>query len=729
MSYKNNSAHNTEKFEYLSGNIERITYHNQENGFAVLKVNVRGKKNLVSVIGVVPSISVGEDITAKGFWRNNIEHGIEFRAEFIKSIPPTTLEGIEKYLGSGLIKGIGIHFAKKLVAAFKEEVFDVIENNPGLLKTIRGVGKKRVESITKNWSEQKIVRQIMVFLQSHGVGTAKSTRIYKTYGEEAIKVVSDNPYKLAKDIRGIGFISADKIANNLGIAENSIIRARAGIGHILMEALSDGHIALPENLLINNTQELLSIEKEIIVDAIKLELVDEYLKKDTIEEKEFIFLSAYYFYEKNIAKRLKEISPECPQWNDINKDKAIEWVEEKINIKLASNQNKAVRLVLSNKASVITGGPGTGKTTILNCIIKVIKAKNYKIKLCAPTGRAAKRLSETTNNSAYTIHRLLKFEPGIGDFKYNQDNPIDCDLLIIDESSMVDVQLMNSLLKALPEKSGLLLVGDVDQLPSVGAGQVLKDIIDSNKIPTVKLTEIYRQAEDSEIITNAHLINKGQMPNLKSNKPESDFYYIEANEPELIIDKIKTLVKERIPKKFNVDPIRHIQVLCPMQRGGCGARFLNLELQKLLNPNYQEGVEKYGQIYAINDKVMQLTNNYDKDVYNGDIGYVNGIDHVEKELLINFDGAEIKYEFSELDELTLSYATTIHKSQGSEYPVIVMPIAMQHYLMLKKNLLYTGITRGRKLVILIGQQKAIAIAIKNKQSDIRHSKLKEWLIK
>ena len=724
----NKQNNNTEKFEYLSGNIERVTYHNQENGFAVLKVNVRGRKGLVAVIGVVPNISVGEDITAKGFWRNNIEHGIEFKAEFIKSIPPTTLEGIEKYLGSGLIKGIGMHFAKKLVTAFKEEVFDVIENTPELLKTIKGVGEKRVESITKNWSEQKIVRQIMVFLQSHGVGTAKATRIYKTYGEDAIKVVSDNPYKLAKDIRGIGFISADKIANNLGIAENSIIRARAGVGHILMEALSDGHIALPLNLLINNTQELLSMEKDIIGDAIKLELEDEYLKKDTIGEKEFIFLSAYYFYEKNIAKRLRDIYANKPLWNGIDQDKAIEWVEEKINIRLADNQNKAVRLVLTNKVSVITGGPGTGKTTILNCIIKILKAKSYKIKLCAPTGRAAKRLSETTNSDAYTIHRLLKFEPGVGDFKYNQDNPINCNLLIIDESSMVDVQLMNSVLEALPEKSGLLLVGDVDQLPSVGAGQVLKDIIDSNKIPTEKLTEIYRQAKDSAIITNAHLINKGYMPNLKSNNPESDFYYIEAKEPEVLIDKIKLLVKERIPKKFNINPIRHIQVLCPMQRGGCGARFLNLELQKLLNPDYQEGIEKYGQIYAVNDKVMQLENNYDKDVYNGDIGYVINVDHVEQEVTINFDGNDVKYEFSELDELTLSYATTIHKSQGSEYPVIVMPIAMQHYLMLKKNLLYTGITRGRQLVILVGQQKAIAIAVKNKQSGIRHSKLKEWLI-
>ena len=718
---------NKPKYEYLAGNVERITYHNQDNGFVVLRVKVKKRKDLVSVTGTIPSISVGEDIKAQGFWHNHREYGLGFKAEFIRSIPPSTLEGLEKYLGSGLIKGIGAYLAGNLVKSFGENVFDVIENSPDKLLRVDGIGHKRVDYITKNWAEQKIVREIMVFLQSNGIGTSRATKIYKTYGEDAIKLVSQNPYQLSRDIRGIGFISADNIAKNLGIEPHSIIRARAGINHTLMESSSEGHIALPRDFLIKKAESLLSIPESILEGALSLELAESFVTADTIEDKEFIFLTSYYYYERNMANRLQQINKQEPTWGKIDIEKAIPWVEEKLKINLADNQKEAVKLALSSRICVITGGPGTGKTTILKCILSILNAKKLEIKLCAPTGRAAKRLSETTGMPAYTIHRLLKFNPQGGGFHFHQDNRIECDLLIADESSMIDVQLMSSLLKALPDNAGLIIVGDVDQLPSVGAGQVLKDIIDSEVIPTQRLTEIYRQAEDSDIIVNAHLINKGLMPRLKPTSDYADFYFIECDDVGAIGDKIKYLVKERIPRRFGFNSIKDIQVLSPMQRGGCGARSLNIELQQVLNPSYLDGIEKYGQRYSINDKVMQIENNYDKEVYNGDIGYISGVDTEEQVLQIDFDGHSVSYDFADLDEITLSYATTIHKSQGSEYPAVVIPIATQHYMMLKKNLLYTGITRGRKLVVLVGQKKAVAMAVKNKEGGIRNTKLKEWL--
>jgi len=567
----------------------------------------------------------------------------------------------------------------------------------------------------------------MVFLQSNGVGTTRATRIYKTYGDESITLVKENPYRLAKDIRGIGFLSADKIAKNLGIKETSIIRARAGIGFTLMEALSDGHVALPIDALLNTSEELLSISKSILERALTLELEGGFLTKDQIDGKDFIFLTGYYTYEKNIAIKLHELQKGSVPWDEIATEKAIEWAEEKQNIKLAINQKNAITKTLTNKLSVITGGPGTGKTTILNCTIKILSAKKIRIKLCAPTGRAAKKMSEATGREAFTIHRLLQFEPYLGDFKHNENNQLDCNLLIVDESSMVDVPLMHSLLKAVNEKTAVLLVGDVDQLPSVGAGQVLKDIIDSRKIEIVKLTEIYRQAENSDIVVNAHLINEGKLPVLKPKGDEKDFYFVEANEAEHIANMVKLLVKERIPKKFQFNPIQDVQVLCPMQKGGCGARYFNIELQKILNPDYLSGVEKFGQRYARGDKVMQTENNYDKEVYNGDIGYITRVDHEEQEVHINFDDREVIYSFTELDEITLAYATTIHKSQGSEYPAVVIPLSMQHYVMLKKNLLYTAVTRGKNLVVLVGQKKAVALSVRNKKNTDRFTKLKEWV--
>jgi exodeoxyribonuclease V alpha subunit len=714
--------------EYLSGTIERITYHNTDNGFCVLRVKVKGHKDLVTVTGSVPSVSVGEYIKCSGIWHNDRNHGKQFKADFLKSLPPDTLEGIERYLGSGLIKGIGAHFAKRLVSAFGDKVFEVIENKPDLLSTVDGIGKIRAQSICANWQDQKIIREIMVFLQSHGVGTTRATRIYKTYGEKAIEIVSQNPYQLAKDIRGIGFISADTIAGNLGIAKNSLVRARAGIAHVLLEATSDGHCGLPKEILIQSSQKLLEIEKDLIELAIVEEIKLKSLVADTLNNIETIFLTSYYVYEKNIAKILLTLAKSPVLWNQIDTTEILPIVEKQLNIKLAKSQKLAISKALESKLMVITGGPGTGKTTLVNALLKTLAAKKLNIKLCAPTGRAAKRLSESTGLEATTIHRLLEIDPAYGSFKRNEESPLLCDYLVIDETSMVDVPLFYSLLKALPLHSALLLVGDVDQLPSVGAGQVLKDIISSRVISTVQLTEIFRQAATSKIITNAHSVNQGMLPNLQPPKEESDFYFIEAQHGDDIINKIITMIKDRIPKRFNLNPVHDIQLLCPMQRGGAGARSLNVELQKVLNPNYSKGILKFGQIFAVGDKIMQTENNYDKETYNGDIGIIRAINEQDQEITINFYNRDLTYDYIDLDQITLAYATTIHKSQGSEYPAVIIPLTMQSYMMLRRNLIYTAITRGKKLVVIIGQKKALAIAVKDNTSSHRYSKLKEWLM-
>lgn len=713
--------------EYLSGIVERITYHNPENGFCVLRAKVKGQKDLITVVGSTPSISPGEYIKASGNWHNDKTHGLQFKAAFLKTVPPDTLEGIEKYLGSGLIKGIGTHFAKKLVTAFREQVFDVIENQPHLLTNLEGIGKIRAAIISNNWQSQKIIREIMVFLQSHGVGTTRATRIYKTYGDKSIEMVSENPYRLAKDIYGIGFVSADKIAINLGIQQDSLIRAQAGSNYILLEATAEGNCGLPAEIMLQSTVKLLEIKENIVAAAIEEEIKLGALTKDSLNGTETIFLTSYYVYEKQIASMLISLSKEKVAWEQINTTNAILWVEGKLKVELAATQKIALEQALKNKVMVITGGPGTGKTTLVKSILTTLKAKKLNIKLCAPTGRAAKRLSESTGLEAVTIHRLLEMDPAARKFKYDQNNKLICDYLVIDEASMVDVPLFYSLLRALPLQSALLIVGDVDQLPSVGAGQVLKDIIDSNTIKTVKLTEIFRQAKTSNIITTAHLINQGLIPNLTYSGQESDFYFINAEPGEDIIRKIVNLVKDRIPNKFKFDPINDIQVLAPMQRGGSGVRSLNIELQKALNPNYLSGIEKFGQIFAVNDKVMQTENDYDKEVYNGDIGIIKNINPEEQEVLTSFYNRDIKYDYTDLDQLTLAYATTIHKSQGSEYPVVIIPLTMQSFTMLKRNLVYTAITRGKNLVIIIGEKKALAIAVKNNKGLTRYTKLSEWL--
>ena len=712
--------------EVLAGLVDRVTFHNPENGFCVLRVKARGQRDLITVIGHAAMISAGEFVQASGSWINDRTHGVQFRASFLKATAPTTVEGIEKYLGSGMIRGIGPVYAKKLVRAFGEAVFDVIQQEPDRLREVTGIGPKRAERIIAGWAEQKVIREIMLFLNSNGVGTSRAVRIYKTYGADAVRLISENPYRLARDIRGIGFRTADQIAAKLGIEKTALIRVRAGISYSLAEAMDEGHCGLPVEELVPLTEKLLEVPAELVETALNLELEGGAVVADHLEGRRCVFLAALYRAEREIAEKLKTLAAEKPPWPAIDVDKAIPWVEQKTKLALADSQKAALRVALISNVTVITGGPGVGKTTLINSLLKILIAKAVTIALCAPTGRAAKRLSESTGLEAKTIHRLLETDPRTGTFRRNEEEPLDCDLLVVDEASMVDVPLMRAVLRALPERAALLLVGDVDQLPSVGPGQVLGDIIASASVPVVRLTEVFRQAAESRIIVNAHRINRGLMPDLASVE-SGDFYFVDAVDAEEGVRKVLAIVRERIPKRFALDPIRDIQVLCPMNRGGLGARSLNIELQNALNPPGEIRIERFGWTFCPGDKVMQVENDYDKDVYNGDLGVVSGIDMEEGELTVDFDGRDVNYSFGELDELVLAYATTIHKSQGSEYPAVVIPLTTQHYPMLQRNLVYTGVTRGKRLVVLVGQRKALAIAVKGSRARSRWSKLREWL--
>ena len=709
--------------EHISGPVERVTFHSEESGFCVLRVKVRGQRELVTVIGNAASISPGEFIDCIGSWHNDKTHGLQFKANKMKVVLPSTLEGIEKYLGSGMVKGIGPHFAKILVKAFGLEVFAIIEETPEKLLSLPGIGKKRAEKVTGAWAEQKAIREIMVFLQSHGVGTARAVRIYKTYGDEAIVKVTENPYRLALDIHGIGFKTADLIAGKLGIASDSLIRAQAGVRHVLQEISKDGHCAAPWDTLVEESVKLLEISAAIIEEAVQEEILLENLVQEEIEGVICLFLIPLQRAEVGAAASMKRIMAGVPPWGGIDTEKAIPWVEGKTGLELSSSQKDAVRLALASKMVIITGGPGVGKTTLVNSILLLIQAKNVQVTLCAPTGRAAKRLSESTGLEAKTIHRLLEFDPKSFGFKRGRDNPLETDLVVIDESSMVDIVLMNKLLAAIPTEAALMIVGDVDQLPSVGPGAVLADLIDSGAVPTVRLTEIFRQAATSRIIVNAHRINKGEMPLKAETGALTDFYFIPADTPEDIHAKLLHVVTERIPKRFGLHPVRDIQVLTPMNRGGLGSHALNAELQKALNPNGEPKVTRFGTTFSPGDKVIQTVNNYDKEVFNGDIGQIKTIDAEEGTVQVEYDGIFVDYEFGELDEVSLAYATSIHKSQGSEYPAVVIPLAMQHYTLLERNLIYTAVTRGKKLVTIIGQPKALAMAVKNRKSNKRLTKL------
>ncbi len=714
--------------ETLVGSVERVTFHNEDNGFAVLKVKARGKRDLVPLVGHVASISAGEFIHAVGVWITDRAHGLQFKADFLKTTPPTTAEGIEKYLGSGMVRGIGPVLAKRIVAAFGEKTFELIEAEPERMREVAGIGEFRAGKIVAGWAEQKAVRDIMVFLHAHGVGTSRAVRIFKTYGHDAIQVMTENPYRLARDIRGIGFRTADAIAMKLGMTREAPQRVRAGISYALQEATDEGHCGLPVEELIKLATALLEVDEG----AIRIALTDELAGgdaavADTIEEKPCVFLRGLYLAERGVADRLRSLTGGSPPWPTIDVDKAIPWVEKRTGKTFAASQCAAIGMVLNSKAAVVTGGPGVGKTTLLDAILRILAAKGTRLLLAAPTGRAAKRMSEQTGIEAKTIHRLLETDPKTGGFRRDADNPLDCDLLVIDETSMVDASLMFAVLKAVPAKAGLLLVGDVDQLPSVGPGQVLGDIIDSGVVPVARLTEVFRQAAESRIVRNAHRINRGEMPEWPKPGEETDFFFVEAKEPEQGAAKIVDIVRDRIPRRFGLDPIRDVQVLCPMQRGVLGARALNSDLQNALNPNMAEKIERFGCSFAPGDKVMQIENDYDREVFNGDLGRVRRIDQADGVLIAEFDSREVEYPFGELDALVPAYATTIHKSQGSEYPAVVIAIATQHYAMLARNLLYTAVTRGKRLVVIVGQRKALAIAVRTHGRKRRWTKLKEWL--
>ena len=712
--------------ETLSGLVERVTFHNADSGFCVLRVKARGRRDLITVVGHAASISAGEFVSATGWWSSDRDYGLQFKATSVTATQPTTLEGIEKYLGSGMIRGIGPVYARALVQGFGETVFDLIEQAPERLREVGGIGQKRAARIVAGWAEQKAIREIMLFLHAHGVGTSRAVRIFKTYGQDAIATISDNPYRLARDIRGIGFRTADQVAAKLGIGKQAMIRVRAGLSFGLAEATGNGHCGLPVAELTRVTATLIEVEAGLIEAALALELQDGSLKADTVGGEPCVFLAGLYRSEQVIAERLRRLCRGRPPWPPIDAARAISRVEAETGLALAPSQAAALRRALAAKALVITGGPGVGKTTLVNSILKALGARHVQVALCAPTGRAAKRLTESTGLEARTIHRLLEADPATGGFKRGEAHRLGCDLLVVDEASMVDVPLMRALLTALPDRAALLLVGDVDQLPSVGPGQVLADVIGSGAVGVIRLTEVFRQAAESRIIASAHRINRGQMPELEP-VAGSDFYFVEADAPEDAARKLLAVVRDRAPARFGLDPVRDVQVLCPMNRGSLGARTLNLDLQRALNPPGPVRVERFGWTFGPGDKVMQVTNDYEREVFNGDLGIVAGIDAEESALTVTFDGRAVEYGFGELDELVLAYATTIHKAQGSEYPAVVIPLATQHYTMLARNLLYTGVTRGKRLVVLVGSRKALAIAVRNAGARRRWSKLREWL--
>lgn len=711
----------------LSGAIEHVVFHNPDNGFCVLRVQARGHRDLQAVVGRTPAVAAGQWITASGQWENDRAHGPQFSARYIKVSEPSSVDGIEKYLGSGALPGVGPAYAKKLVRAFADKVFDVIDHTPERLQEVPGIGPVRASRILAAWSEQRVVREIMVFLHNHGVGAARAHRIYKKYGPDAVRVMSEEPYRLARDIHGIGFTVADGIAMKTGIKPTDQARVRAGIQYALREATNDGHCGLPRENLLERTQKLLDIPMEPVPRALETEIEEGDVVQDVSEGRQCVFLKYLYRDEANIATTLVKLSKGDPPWPPTSSEMALPGVERALGLTLAPSQIEAVRTALRSKVTVITGGPGVGKTTIVNAILRTLESRDIEIALAAPTGRAAKRLSETTGREAKTIHRLLEFDPGRRQFRRDAGNPLECALLVVDEVSMVDVPLMHSLLRALRDETSVLLVGDVDQLPSVGPGQVLADLINSGAFPVVRLVEVFRQAARSRIVVNAHKVNEGRLPDLGKPEGPSDFYFVPAENPDDAIGKMLKLVRNRIPKAFGLDPLREIQVLSPMNRGGIGARAINVELQAALNPDATERVERFGRTFATGDKVMQTENDYDKDVYNGDIGFVTLVDQDEGVLEVNFDGRVVEYTLREIDALLPAYAITIHKSQGSEYPAVVIPVLSAHYVMLQRNLIYTAITRGKRLVVLVGQRQAVHRAVTTNSDARRCSKLREWI--
>jgi len=720
---------------YLQGQIERITYANDENGYTIAKVKVQGHRGLVTVVGNLMAPTPGEIIKMYGEWVNHPRYGEQFKVDRYKSLVPASVYGIRKYLGSGLIKGIGPIMARRIVERFGKETLDVIDKEIEKLGEVDGIGEKRIGMIKQAWEDQKEIREVMIFLQTHGVGSGYATKIFKQYGNRSIMVVKENPYRLATDIFGIGFLTADRIAEKLGFSRDSELRAEAGILYVLNQLADEGHVYYPYEPLVQKCQEILGVDQGVIIKAMsviaenRMIVIDD-LKKDVDDFREnnkAVYLAKFYLSETSIVTRMKTLIHTPKSIRNIDFDKAIEWVQRQLPIILAEKQLEAIKCAVENKVMIITGGPGTGKTTIINAILKIFSGIKVKIMLAAPTGRAAKRMSEATGHEAKTIHRLLEYSIQKGGFQKNELSPLNCDLMIIDEASMIDTILMHHLLKAIPPGTTFILVGDVNQLPSVGAGNVLKDIIASGEMQTVKLNEIFRQAKESLIIVNAHRINNGLLPSFKSFEQKlNDFYFIEQEDPEEVLRILLELVKERIPRRFGFDPVNDIQVLTPMHKGIVGAGNLNIALRNVLNPG-EDGVIRGGRNFRVHDKVMQVKNNYDKEVFNGDIGRITRIDPENQGVIISFDERDVPYDYTDLDEIVLAYAVSVHKSQGSEYPAVIMPILTQHFVLLQRNLVYTAVTRGRDLVVMVGTKKALAIGVKNDKTQKRYTYLKHRL--
>ena len=716
----------------ITGHIERITFQNADNGYTVARLQEGGKNELTTVVGTMTSVQVGETLRCQGYWKNDPKFGFQFVVQDYQVTQPATIRGIEKYLASGMIKGVGKHFAEQIVRKYGEKTLDIIDQNPDLLQEdIDGIGPKRIQKIKDGWAEQKAIREVMTFLMGYGISPTYAQKVFKTYGDDSIKIIKDNPYQLARDIWGIGFKTADQTAQKMGIKKESDIRIDAGVEYALHQISDDGHTCFPVDKFLEKAQELLEVDANLI--AARLAHIEQEERIVTaplmIEEQPTacVWLQLFHVCEEGIGKELKRIQQGASNLRDVKIKEAVAWAEQKLSIQLADNQQLAVGRSLSEKVHIITGGPGTGKSTITKVILLVSHQLTSKIMLAAPTGRAAKRMAEITGMKANTIHTLLEFDFSVNGFKRNRENPLDCDLLIVDEASMIDTVLMYNLLKAVPTTARLILVGDVDQLPSVGAGSVLQDWIDSGKIPITILKEIFRQAAHSKIITNAHRVNAGTFPDI-SNARDSDFFFMEEEDSEKIPDTICQLVETRLPKAYKFDPFLDIQVLSPMNRGIIGNRNLNEVLQKKLNPSY-EPLVKLGRSFHENDKVMQLRNNYDLNVFNGDVGYIRHIDREEQEMIVEIDGRDITYDFTDLDQLTLAYSVSIHKYQGSECPCIIIPIHTSHYMMLYRNLIYTGITRGKKLVILVGSKKALYMAVQNDRAVKRFTGLGEVMEK
>jgi len=722
----------------LQGSVERITYYNEENGYSVIRLSVQGRADLVTVVGNLPEVQPGESLRLEGRWTTHPQYGRQFSAEQCEQVLPATVEGIKAYLGSGMIKGVGPVTAKRIVQRFGVDTLQLLDEDPDRLQEIPGVGPKRVASVAEAWEEQKRIREVMMFLHGHGVSTNLAVKIYKAYGDDALQVVQEDPYRLARDIWGVGFKTADKVAQDLGLPRDAPARVQAGVAYALSQLADEGHVYVPEGELVEEAVPLLEVEPDLVRKAIRELDADAVVERETLvypsldevarsplREEEAVYLAPFYYGEIGVTNRLRELLDDprtrLAPFRSMDWDALLAQITRDSAIELSSEQRRAVRTALINKVTVLTGGPGTGKTVTVRTVIAALEALKRRYALCAPTGRAAKRLSEATGRPAKTVHRLLEYSPQHG-FQRNEEYPLEVDCLIVDEASMLDLLLTNRLLKAVDSGAHVLFVGDADQLPSVGAGDVLRDVIASDQVVVIRLTEIFRQAADSGIVVNAHRINRGEFPILNE---FDDFYFFSGEDPAAAADLLVDVVKRRVPRKFGLDPCDDVQVMAPMYRGECGVSNLNDNLQQALNPPTPRRQEKRvgGRIFRVGDKVMQIRNNYDKDVYNGDIGRLTRIDAVEQTITIRIDERAVVYDWTELDEVVHAFAISVHKSQGSEYTAVVLPVLTQHYLLLQRNLLYTAVTRAKRLVVLVGTRKAIWIAVKNDRVSERHSGL------